>query len=173
VKDFEVLAADVDEEALTSTNPWTTAISLAAEKAYAVSVMRPEAMVIGGDTVVAVGTAQGYEQLAKPADEEDAVRMLSTLSGREHLVITGICVRGPALNVGGTETTAVVFEQLSHEQIARYVRSGEPMDKAGAYAIQGGAKAFVDHIVGPEDNVIGLPLGLLERLLKLAASPPR
>ena len=158
IPEFEVLVADVDEEALTVPDPFETAERLAEAKARAVARLRPEALVIGGDTVVALGETQ----LAKPKDEADARRMLRALSGRRHVVATGVSLVSPQ----GVETfhdrTWVVFRDLTDDEIAAYVATGEPMDKAGAYAIQGGAAGFVASREGSESNVIGLPLELLE-----------
>lgn len=165
VPEFSIVVADVDEEALTSADPWRTAEDLAQAKASAVSARHPEAVVIGGDTVVAVQQDGLWVQLAKPRDEEDAVRMLRTLSGREHVVVTGVSLVWPTGGQTFSETTRVRFRDLSEEEIRRYVRTGEPMDKAGGYAIQGGAANFVIACDGSRSNVIGLPMEALEREL--------
>ena len=113
---------------------------------------------LGADTTVVVDG----EVLGKPQDAADAARMLESLSGRSHLVLTGVCLIGPA---GDARTDAAVttveFRPLSAAEIADYVRSGEPMDKAGAYAIQGGAAGFVTRLDGPYDTVVGLPVALI------------
>ncbi|MGL5514981.1 MAG: Maf family protein, partial [Sporomusa sp.] len=104
----------------------------------------------------------------KPADYDDAVRMLTALAGREHTVISGVAViKGDQVFTGSSATT-VNIRPLSLEQIKRYVDSGEPMDKAGAYAIQGRGTLLVDRIDGCYNNVVGLPLGLLSELLRQA-----
>ena len=158
---FEVVVSDVDEDALTLPDPIATAERLAEAKARAVSLLRLEALVIGADTVVALDG----EQFAKPSDADDARRMLRALSGRTHTVATGVSL----VSAEGVRTfhdrTLVTFRELDDGEIAAYVLTGEPMDKAGAYAIQGGAAAFVRRREGSETNVIGLPLERLERAL--------
>jgi septum formation protein len=159
VPEFEVVVAPVDEEALTVPDPWETAERLALAKARAVFALRPEARVIGGDTVVAYSPVAGeYVQLAKPCDDADAVRMLRALSGREHVVVTGVAIVSPAGARSFTETTRVFFHALTDAEILDYVAQEQPMDKAGAYGIQGGAKAFVDRLEGSWSNVVGLPV---------------
>lgn len=161
ISDFEVVVADVDEEALTVTDPFETAERLAEAKAQAVAPLRPGALVIGADTVVALDG----EQFAKPRDAADARRMLRTLSGRTHVVATGVCLLQPKATMVFHDRTLVAFRELSEAEIADYVATGEPMDKAGAYAIQGGAAGFVARREGSESNVIGLPLEALEAAL--------
>lgn len=164
--DFEVVASEVDEEALTVPDPWETAEQLALAKARAVFGLRREALVIGGDTVVALPVpGGGFVHLAKPQDVPDAVRMLGQLSDQEHLVITGVAVVHGGGEESFTETTRVRFRALSREEIETYVATGEPMDKAGAYAIQAGAASFVQSIEGTKSNVIGLPVERLEPLI--------
>ena len=149
---FTIRVADVDESVRVGEAAQSYVRRLATQKAVAVS--RPGEVVLGADTTVVVGG----EILAKPVDEADAERMLGLLGGRTHEVITGIC-----LKVGGqlyidAETTLVRFVELSAEEISAYVRTGEPMDKAGAYAIQGGASRYIDRIEGCYWNVVGLPV---------------
>ena len=158
---FEVVVSDVDEEALTVADPFATAERLAEAKARAVFALRPDALVIGADTVV---TLDG-EQFAKPRDADDARRMLRALSGRTHVVATGVSL--VSIDGGRTfhERTRVTFRELGDAEIDAYVATGEPMDKAGAYAIQGGAAAFVLRREGSETNVIGLPLERLGAFL--------
>jgi septum formation protein len=122
-------------------------------------------VVLGADTVVVVGR----EILGKPADEADARRMLRSLAGREHIVMTGICLRGAGGVVEHAESTGVRFLPLSVEEIDAYVASGEPMDKAGAYAIQGLASKFIDRIEGCYFNVVGLPVSKLYGLMRRVA----
>ena len=165
VTEFEVVPADVDEEALTVSDPWETAESLARAKAKWVQERFPDALVIGGDTVVAIAEGAGYRQLAKPCSFDDAVEMLRTLSGRHHLVITGICVAKAGVIQSEAATTEVTFRELSDSEIHNYVATGEPMDKAGAYAIQGGAAGFVSEVKGSHSNVVGLPLEALRDIL--------
>lgn len=165
VAEFEVVVADLDEEALTVADPWETAQRLAEAKARAVLCQRPDALVIGGDTVVALENDSGYQQLAKPRDAEDARHMLRALSDRAHVVITGFCLASQEAVLVDSDTTRVRFRDLSDEEIAAYVATGEPMDKAGAYAIQGGAAGFVAATDGSISNVVGLPLEKLRPYL--------
>ncbi|HEX2022927.1 MAG TPA: Maf family protein, partial [Candidatus Thermoplasmatota archaeon] len=103
--------------------------------------------------------------LGKPRDADDARRILRALSGRAHDVVTGVALRTDARRVSGAARTRVRFRALSDAEIDAYVATGEPLDKAGAYAIQGGAARFVEEIDGPRDNVVGLPMELVRRLL--------
>lgn len=136
---------------------------LAFEKASAIERC-PDEHVLSADTVVVVSD----EILEKPRDSGDATRMLRLLSGREHRVLTGICLLGAAATVIDTEATRVRFVALSDREISAYVSSGEPMDKAGGYAIQGLASKFIDRIEGCYFNVMGLPIALVYRHLKEA-----
>jgi len=158
---FLVRPAQVEERPLPGEGAHAYARRLARAKAEAVSAA-PEDVVLGADTVV---VADG-EILGKPADEADARRMLRLLSGREHQVITGICLRTVQHTVLDSESTSVRFVPLSEEEIADYVASGEPADKAGAYAIQGLASKFIDRLEGCYSNVVGLPLALLYKHLR-------
>jgi septum formation protein len=134
---------------------------LAREKAVAVERAEDE-LVLSADTVVVInGTI-----LEKPRDAADAARMLHLLSGCEHEVLTGICLVGTSQTVVDTATTRVRFVPLDDQEIANYVASGEPMDKAGGYAIQGLASKFIDRIEGCYFNVVGLPIALVYRRLK-------
>ena len=145
-------------------SPTEVAMHNARVKALAVAANVPDsATIIGADTIVVLdGCVFG-----KPADEEDARRMLSDLSGKTHQVITGVClVRGEQCTTFA-ETTNVYFRELTAGEIDAYIATGEPLDKAGAYGIQGAASAFVDHIEGDYDNVVGLPVTRLERALDL------
>jgi septum formation protein len=153
---FSVRAADVDESVRPGEIPMQYVRRLACLKA--VTVEREEAdVVLGADTTVVVDG----QILGKPQDQADAARMLRLLSGREHEVITGICLRhGASLRID-SETTLVRFVPLSDEQIESYVATGEPSDKAGAYAIQGIASRYIDRIEGCYFNVVGLPMALL------------
>lgn len=162
IPEFEVVVADVDEEALTVEDPFETAERLAEAKALAVSALRPDALVIGGDTVVAL---EDGTQLAKPRDAEDARRMLRALSGNTHVVATGIALVSSEGVKIFHDRTHVTFRELAEDEVAAYVATGEPMDKAGAYAIQGGAASFVTLRRGSESNVIGLPLEKLRDAL--------
>ena len=119
-------------------------------------------MILAADTTVAVGN----EILGKPRDDEDARRMLEKLSGRRHEVYTGVCLRSERMIHTEVACTGVWFEALSKTEIDDYVRSGEPLDKAGAYAIQGLASKFIPRIDGSYSNVVGLPVDLVYRMLK-------
>jgi septum formation protein len=158
---FTVRAADVDESVLPGESPADYVRRLAAAKAYAIEAAETEA-VLGADTTVVIDG----EILAKPADAADARRMLALLSGRRHEVLTGICLRRGMRGVCEYATTGVVFASLTDAEIGEYVASGEPMDKAGAYAIQGLASKFVERIEGDYFNVMGLPVALVYRLLR-------
>ncbi len=134
---------------------------IAAEKAEALTC-GPEDVVLGADTIVCV---QG-EVFGKPVDDEDATRMLRLLSGRDHWVYTGICIRSGSRRIVDLSSTKVSFVELTEREIQEYTRSGEPRDKAGAYAIQGRASKFVSSIEGSYHNVVGLPVSLVYRHLK-------
>ncbi len=155
--EFEVVVSNVDEAEVAGESPWEMAERLATLKALAVHRLRKEAMVIGGDTVVAI-QGENWTFLAKPKDHQDACRMLRTLSGREHIVVTGLCVVWPDGQFTTSDTTRVAFRDLDIQEIERYVAGGESMDKAGAYALQGEAAAFIERIDGSPSNVIGLPM---------------
>jgi septum formation protein len=161
---FEVQPAHIAEDPLPGEDAKDCAERLAREKALAVARQRPHDFVLGADTVVVVDG----QLLAKPSDAADAARMLRMLSGREHRVITGVC-----LVVGGqpsvaSETTLVTVSDITDKDIADYVASGEPMDKAGAYAIQGIASRWIPRIEGDYGNVVGLPVALVWRMLRQA-----
>jgi septum formation protein len=170
---FDVLVANVDESVRGGETPAQHVARLAEEKALRVLPQAGNRPVLGADTVVVVDG----EILGKPADAADAGRMLRTLSGRQHQVMTGIALIPEPAKVGqdgsitlsdGIEVTTVEFAPISPAEIAAYVGSGEPMDKAGAYAIQGGASRFVTRIEGSYSNVVGLPVALVYDLCKRA-----
>ena len=149
---FRVQPADVDETPLPGESPVDYVRRLARAKAEAVA----GSLVLGADTAVVVDG----EILGKPVDGPDAVRMLRLLSGRAHEVITGICMKSGEVWVGHDSTT-VFFSRMSEREIREYVACGEPMDKAGAYAIQGRASCFVERIEGSYSNVVGLPVTMV------------
>jgi septum formation protein len=165
---FTVQPADVDETPLPGEPPRECAERLARDKALTVWRLRPQDVVLGADTIVVVDEAI----LGKPIDAADAARMLRQLSGRVHRVITGVCV----VEAAGTgenrelrtasETTLVTMNDLSDDEIRDYVATGEPMDKAGAYAIQGMASRWIPRIEGDYSNVVGLPVALVYRMLR-------
>jgi septum formation protein len=162
IPDFIIDPADLDEDSLTTSDPRQTAEALAEAKAKEIHQRHPHALVLGADTVV---SCEG-RQLAKPATEQEAEAMLQFLSGKTHQVYTGIALVGQTTSDVASDVTHVTFKPLSERQIKQYVATKEPMDKAGGYGIQGGAKEFVERIEGSLSNVVGLPLETLERLLK-------
>jgi septum formation protein len=156
-----VRSGDIPEQRRSSESPADYVRRLAQEKAFAVTMHEGE-IVLGADTVVVVDGLV----LEKPIDAGDATRMLGLLSGREHEVITGICLRSETRTIVDIAATRVRFVPLTPEEIEAYVVSDEPMDKAGAYAIQGLASKFIDRVEGSYSNVVGLPVGLVYRHLK-------
>lgn len=187
---FIAQPADIDETPLPGESARACAERLAQEKALAVWRTRPRDVVLGADTIVVVGETI----LGKPIDGEDAARMLRLLAGRVHSVITGVCIVQAAVSgqwlvasegrVGhslqvkekvlrtedrelrtASETTLVTMNELTESEIRDYAASGEPMDKAGAYAIQGQASRWIPKIEGDYNNVVGLPVALVYRML--------
>ena len=161
---FVIRAADIDETMDDNLPPFDEVARVSRRKALAVSRERND-IVIAADTIV---VCEG-RVLGKPHSREEAVSMLRLLSGRDHQVMTGCTVvRGDACETF-TEVTDLHFRSLSETEIARYVDSGEPMDKAGAYGIQGGAALFCERIVGDYYNVMGLPVCRLGQVLRRVA----
>ena len=160
--DFAVKVADVEEVIPENASPDEVVKSLAIQKASAVAQENPDSIVIGSDTVVALDGVI----LGKPRDEEDAVRMLKTLSGRSHTVYTGVAIIHGEKTSNFCEATEVVFNSLTDEEIRNYVDTKEPMDKAGAYGVQGKGCVLVEKIVGDYFNVVGLPVSRVYRELK-------
>jgi len=158
--DFDVVPSDIEETA--SGTPRQQAVKLAHDKALDVTRNHPDAVVIGADTLVVMGA----KVLGKPKDKQDASCMLKTLSGRTHKVYTGVAVICSSKMLTGCEVTSVTFDTLSDYEISEYIETGEPMDKAGAYGIQGYGGKFIKKIDGCYFNVMGLPLNLLYRMLK-------
>jgi septum formation protein len=158
---FTVRVAAIDESPLDGERPEKYVQRLAAEKAMAVEC-GPGETVLGADTTVVIDG----EMLAKPADAADARRMLGLLSGRRHEVLTGIALRRGGEVLRDWAATAVWFATMTPEEIDAYVASGEPMDKAGGYAIQGLASKHIDKIEGCYFNVVGLPVALVYRHCK-------
>ena len=149
---FEIRAASIDETVLPEESAHDHVRRLAEGKARA--AWQPGDVVLGADTIVTVDDAL----LGKPRDQDDAARMLRLLAGRSHSVLTGFCLfDGEAARVG-VEETVVEFAPLSDKEIEDYVATGEPLDKAGAYAIQGAASKFIPRIEGCYFNVVGLPI---------------
>lgn len=159
---FEVFAAGIDETAHAGESAPTYVERLAREKAEAVASERTFGLVLGADTVVTIDS----EILGKPRDETDARRMLRSLSGRWHEVLTGVALARAESERGvvAHERTRVRFAKLTDEEIDWYIATGEPMDKAGAYAMQGRAALFIEAIEGDYWNVVGLPVRLLYQL---------
>lgn len=179
---FTVQPADVDETPLAGESARSCAERLACEKALVVCRSRPQDLVLGADTIVVVNDII----LGKPADADDAARMLHLLSGCVHQVITGVCLATVASGQlqfindetpevittenwkvrTGSEITLVTMSELSDDEIRDYVATGEPLDKAGAYAIQGRASRWIPRIEGDYTNVVGLPVALVYRMLR-------
>jgi septum formation protein len=160
--EFEVLPAGVEENDISCADHARFAVLLAVRKAEAGRRARPLATVVAADTIVVCGESR----LGKPVDEADAASMLRSLSGRAHDVITGVAVIAPdGRRLAEAERTRVYFRALSEEEVARYVGTGEPFGKAGAYAIQGYAAPFIRKIEGCYFNVVGLPVSLLFTML--------
>lgn len=160
--EFEVCTPDVDEHV--EGHARDIVYELAQRKARAAAARVSEGVVIASDTLVSLDGAP----LGKPADADEARRMLTALSDREHEVFTGVCVLDAA--TGACETravrTGVTFRALSLEEIEAYIATGEPMDKAGAYAIQGGARGFVEVLDGEFENVMGFPVTEVREMLQ-------
>ncbi|MFN5597868.1 Maf family protein [Gemmatimonas sp.] len=158
----EVRPAHVDETVRPNEAPVPHCERLARAKAHTLAVEHPDALVIGSDTIVVIDGAI----LGKPADGRDAIRMLQQLSGRTHTVHTAVAVAHAGQTWAAVEAVEVSFRALTAEQIAAYVATGEPMDKAGAYGIQGAGAVLVDRIDGDYYAVMGLPLARLVRLVE-------
>ena len=163
---FEVIPSGAEEDASGSGEEQVR--QLARRKCEDVAARYPDRMVLAADTLVCVDNAV----LGKPADAEDALRMLKLLSGREHQVHTGVCLYCPdGRYMEQVATTSVTFLPVGEELLRRYIATGEPMDKAGAYAIQGRAGALIASITGSPTNVIGLPLEVLTEIFQQLGLP--
>ena len=162
---FTIRIREVEETRAPGEPPEAYVRRLARAKADAVWESRDE-IVLGADTIVVLGDVLEPEVLEKPRDAADARDMLRRLSGREHTVITGICLRHPHGTEVDSSATQVRFTPMTDAEIDAYVATGEPMDKAGAYAIQGLASKFIERVEGCYFNVIGLPLSQVYRYLK-------
>jgi septum formation protein len=168
---FVVKPANIPEVRHPGEPPQIFAERMAREKARAVFVGEKDEYVLGADTIV-IGGATGVSPvksdlvLGKPESEQDAARMLRLLSGRKHHVITGVCLVGTNFEDVRSETTAVHFAAMTDAEIRDYIATGEPMDKAGAYAIQGAASRWISKIEGDYSNVVGLPVALVLRMLQ-------
>jgi len=166
---FDIQAAEADETPLPGEDAVSLAIRLARAKAEAIAQTARDCVVLGADTVVLAHTG---ELLGKPEGMEDATRMLRLLSGQTHQVITGVCVRAPQRTEVAAALTYVTFFTLSDTEIAAYIATGEPLGKAGSYAIQGRAARWIPHIHGDYSNVVGLPLALVTTMLAAMGIAP-
>ncbi|MBQ8321123.1 MAG: septum formation protein Maf [Clostridia bacterium] len=165
--DFDIITAECDEELPPDVHPRDGVRILAERKGGAVVAdLSPDTLIISSDTLVELdGLALG-----KPRDEGDAIAMLRSLSGRGHNVHTGVAVHYKGRVYSGTDTTKVVFRELSDSEIAEYVATGEPMDKAGSYGIQGLGGRLVESYEGDFDTVVGLSVKLTKKLIEVATS---
>jgi septum formation protein len=159
---FDVFPVDVDEHFRIGEKPEHAVARLAQAKAELAATSHPTGVVLGADTTVVI---RG-EALAKPADTADAARMLRLLSGRTHDVFTGVCLCAPGRRLVHVEPTRVRMAELGESEIAWYVSTGEPFDKAGGYAVQGLGSRFIEGIDGSYSNVVGLPISSVYELLK-------
>jgi septum formation protein len=167
---FRVLPADIDETPHPNEPPAAYVQRLAIEKAQAVAALHPKDTILAADTSVVLDE----QILGKPLDHEDAIRMLTLLSGRTHSVMTGVAVLAPRFPIASAvEITRVTFALIPPAEIAAYVTTGEPLDKAGAYAIQGAAARWIPRIEGDYSNVVGLPLHRVFSLLVQETSAPK
>jgi septum formation protein len=174
--EFVVKPANIPEVRRDHESAQVFAERMAREKARAVFAGAKGEYVLGADTVVVVAATTGGETgaspvevqlvLGKPENSEDAARMLSLLSGRKHQVITGVSLIGSGFEDVRSQTTTVEFSTLSETEIRDYIATGEPMDKAGAYAIQGAAARWVLNVKGDYSNVVGLPVALVLQMLR-------
>lgn len=162
--EFDTVVADVNEDVVDGEPPAEYVVRVARDKVAAAAGTLSSGIVIGADTVVVIDG----RPLGKPVDHDDARTMLKSLSGRWHAVMTGVAVRDVSQpdTLADYDKTLVRFKELTDEEIDSYVASGEPMDKAGAYAIQGRGMLFVEEIAGNYQNVVGLPATLLQRLAR-------
>jgi septum formation protein len=163
--EFTVRVADIDETPRAQEPARDYVVRVAEEKARAINAADDEIILAADTTVVLAG-----EILGKPDNPADAARMLQVLSGKRHEVMTGICLKAGSHVTCDCASTAVWFNPLSQHEIDEYVASGEPMDKAGAYGIQGLASKFIERIDGSYSNVVGLPVALVYRHLKIISA---
>ncbi len=179
---FEISVSDIEEKILPGEDPEHYVVRIAEEKGRAVAKKYPDAYILAADTEVVLPAAstptkykrpetislQGGKIFGKPENESDAIKMLEELSGKTHIVLTGFVIYSLRDNYFASQVikTTVSFRILSTKEIAAYVSSGEPMDKAGAYAIQGGGASFVSEITGSYTNVVGLPLSQVVEQLR-------
>ena len=167
---FDVIPSHVPEEHQAGEAPEEYVARLSREKAHVIATQHPSRWVIAADTTVLLGD----QLLEKPVDERDAVRMLSLITGRTHVVYTGVTLQNAERNYRETRVaeSEVRMLPLAPDDVEWYVRTGEPMDKAGAYAVQGIGAMFIDSIHGSYTNVVGLPLAMLFQMLRKAGIDP-
>ena len=162
IEDFDIRVPEVEEAFPQGLTPPEVVAHISREKADAATALcTPEEIVITADTMVFLDD----QRLGKPADEADALRMLTSLQGRRHTVCTGVTVRQGARRLTEAESTDVYFRPASREELLAYIKTGEPMDKAGAYGVQGKGALLVERLDGDFFNVMGLPLLRLSRML--------
>ena len=161
IPEFDIITSEADETLPEGIHPREGVEILAIRKGEGVAKMHPDAIVISSDTLVELGGIP----LGKPRDEADAIRMLTDLSGKAHNVHTGVAIHLDGRVYSGVASTAVYFREMTADEIKDYVASGDPMDKAGSYGIQGGAALFAEKLVGDYYNVVGLPVCRLRQLL--------
>ncbi|QQK77118.1 septum formation inhibitor Maf [Salicibibacter cibarius] len=159
---YTVAISNIEEKINDEQTPADNAVQLATAKAADVYNRYPDAVILAADTIVAIDGGL----LGKPMDESDAVRMLTHLSGKKHEVYTGVCIKQGTKTRAWTEKTNVYFHHLSEQCIQAYVETGEPMDKAGAYGIQGKGARLVERFAGDYYNVVGLPIAKVVRVLR-------
>ena len=159
---FDVVPANIDERVLDGETPERYVVRLAGAKVDAVAVTYQGRVLLGADTIVTIDKTL----LGKPRDPAEAGEMLHRLAGRTHEVLTGVALRLDRAHVSAVERTRVTLTQLSDVEIDWYVRTGEPLDKAGAYGVQDIASRFVTRVEGSYTNVVGLPVSLIDRLLR-------
>lgn len=162
VRGFRIITGSVDESSIKATSPLQFARKAAIVKARTVAAKHKQSIVIGADTIVVLGK----KILGKPKNKKDAIAMLTSLAGRTHKVITGIAVIFPGSKIiSDVEVTKIKTKKISAKDILDYVNSGRPLDKAGAYGIQEIEEIFIDKIEGDYDNVVGLPVYKLKKIL--------
>lgn len=160
---FDIIVSNADETVPPHLTPEECVMEIARRKLFDVKEKACDALVIAADTIVVLDN----KILGKPRDEEDAFDMLSSLSGREHTVYTGVAIAFNNKSSVFAEKTGVTFRKLNSNMIASYIKTGEPMDKAGAYGIQNKGALFVEKIKGDYFNVVGLPICRLSKELEL------
>ena len=161
VPEFSIQPADVDETMNPAFSPEKAVCELARRKAQTIAQTHPDALVIAADTIVVCGSIFG-----KPENTEDAARMLRALSGRTHQVMTAVSIAGGGREETCVSVTEVHFRPMSEREIADYIATGEPMDKAGAYGIQGIGSLFIERIEGDYYGVMGLPVCMVSQMLE-------